>query len=459
MRPHVVNVRFYDLLENLFMVDSIAARIVTAPIETAFAQGWQLTSETDPDAASAWHEAAEQRYKLSEKIQQLLIDARLYGFAKLWLVTNGANDQPLAGLPTRVWTLWPVPPRDLTRHGEIRDVTDPAFGGAEHYLLRVTGAYAESPPTEVHASRLLTAVGSPLPKTLQRRHGVEGLSVLYRCLDKLKRYATAQAALATNVTQNGQPIYKIKNLMHVLDSSEGEAALRARFWLIDQVKSAINSVLLDSDGEEYERSQVDLSGVPESIDRIREDLSECSGIPITVLFGRSPAGLSATGESDLTIWYNHVQNYRSSYIEPLMAELIAQLAGDTQMPPLPKDWEIDWPQLDQPSAAELSKIRLETAQADAVYIQAGVFEPEAVAEVRSKPDGYQLEVPHDPEDGVSDNLALAVLSSLRSSKGALEENGQSTTNVPTPAESPASDVGSDRLREPGTASPSQPSDA
>lgn len=442
MRPCALDTRHYQLLEELFLVDSIAARIVNAPIAAAFAQGWSLTSETDPEAAQAFQEALEERFDFTAKVRQWAMGARLYGYSKLFPVVNQAHEKPLTKEPNRLFAFWVISPQDFTRYGEITDLTDPNFGHSEFYSVRVVGTYAESPPYEVHASRLHTMCGEDIPARLQRRHGIEGISVLYRCLDKLKRYAAASGALATNVVNSNQPVYKIKRLMSALDSEEGETALRARFFLMDQIKSAINSVLLDADGEDYQRVKTDFTGVPESVDRIREDIAECSGIPITVLFGRSPAGLSATGESDLKIWYNHVQNYRAGELEPAMTKLIELAANDTSIGALPDDWAIDWPQLDQPSAAELSKIRLETAQADVVYIQAGVFEPDAVAEVRSKPDGYQLEIPYDPEDGASGALVQAVLKNLGVS------NGQQNANVSAPTEQAAKGPGDDSPSEP-----------
>ncbi|MFP3681974.1 DUF1073 domain-containing protein, partial [Pseudomonas sp. SIMBA_041] len=52
------------------------------------------------------------------------------------------------------------------------------------------------------------------------------------------------------------------------------------------------------------------------------DISGASEIPVTRLFGRSPAGMNATGESDLQNYYEVVQQQQESTLGPILDKLL-----------------------------------------------------------------------------------------------------------------------------------------
>ncbi|MFQ8761936.1 MAG: anti-CBASS protein Acb1 family protein [Intestinimonas sp.] len=52
------------------------------------------------------------------------------------------------------------------------------------------------------------------------------------------------------------------------------------------------------------------------------DLSGASRIPVTKLFGRSPAGMNATGESDLRNYYDYVDTLREAKLRPILEKLL-----------------------------------------------------------------------------------------------------------------------------------------
>lgn len=56
------------------------------------------------------------------------------------------------------------------------------------------------------------------------------------------------------------------------------------------------------------------------------DLSGASRIPVTKLFGRSPAGMNATGESDLRNYYDYVDTLREAKLRPILEKLLPVLA-------------------------------------------------------------------------------------------------------------------------------------
>ena len=56
------------------------------------------------------------------------------------------------------------------------------------------------------------------------------------------------------------------------------------------------------------------------------NLCGASHYPMTKLFGRSPAGMNATGESDLKNYYDYVDSQREAKVRPVLQKLLPVLA-------------------------------------------------------------------------------------------------------------------------------------
>jgi phage-related protein (TIGR01555 family) len=79
-------------------------------------------------------------------------------------------------------------------------------------------------------------------------------------------------------------------------------------------------------------------------------------MPATKLFGRSPAGLNATGESDVRSWYDEVACYRTRQIKPGLGQLLAITDG---IAPDAIEFEPLWQESDAEQAATF-KTKIET---------------------------------------------------------------------------------------------------
>ncbi|MDR0067321.1 DUF1073 domain-containing protein, partial [Acinetobacter sp. 11520] len=63
--------------------------------------------------------------------------------------------------------------------------------------------------------------------------------------------------------------------------------------------------LMDAD-DTYEAHQYNFSGLDNILLQFGQQISGATGIPLVRLFGQSPAGLNATGESDLANYYDNI---------------------------------------------------------------------------------------------------------------------------------------------------------
>ena len=92
------------------------------------------------------------------------------------------------------------------------------------------------------------------------------------------------------------------------------------------------------------------------------NLCGASHYPMTKLFGRSPSGLNATGESDLQNYYDYVNSQREAKLRPALERLLPVIAMSA-WGMVPNNLEIDFPPLWSPTAkevAEIAKAKMET---------------------------------------------------------------------------------------------------
>jgi hypothetical protein len=117
-------------------------------------------------------------------------------------------------------------------------------------------------------------------------------------------------------------------------------------------------------------------------------LSLTTTIPVTILMGRSPAGMNATGESDLEMFYSRVENFRDLFVTPEAEKLIRYIfkAADGPFSGEPDNWHIKYkdPRSISPDKKiQDDKLRAET---DAIYLDRGVITEEECGVSRFGPD-------------------------------------------------------------------------
>lgn len=175
----------------------------------------------------------------------------------------------------------------------------------------------------VHESRCLLFKNGTLPQSSTRTE--------YRFFG-IPEYTRVHKSLQETVTSHGngtklldravQAIYKMNDLANLLETDEGEDKVLRRLQIIDMAKGIINSIAIDSDGEDYDYKQVTFSGVKDIIDSTCNMLSAVTNIPQTKLFGRSPAGENATGDGDMENYYSYVKKIQKLNLKKNLGVLI-----------------------------------------------------------------------------------------------------------------------------------------
>lgn len=390
----------FDQLRDLWFGDDLAAVAVEMLPKEARRPGWDITvtdADEDKKAAAADEDGTDLGTQLKDKLHDLDVDghlelagqyARAYGGGAVLLGVNDKQEDltkelDLNKVVSLDW-LTTLEARECIPRWAYGDPRAPKYGQPEIYQLTSrtvlpsrTGSYGVT-SIDVHESRLLIFDGirvSRYQNTSAR--GGWGESVLTRVWRVLRDFNTAWSAAGVLVSDFAQTVIKMAGLWAALDADGGQA-FEDRLTAMDVGRSTLNAITIDA-ADSFERQQTPLTGLPDLLEKFAVRLAAACGMPLTLLFGTSPAGMNATGESDIRFFYDRVDEYRQKRIKPALRRLIQILFRTLGNKREPAKWGLEFRPLWQESAKDLAGAMLTQAQADTAWITAGVLSPEEVA--------------------------------------------------------------------------------
>lgn len=344
-----------DQIVYAYQTSSLVRRMIDLPAEDSTREWreWQATAD-EIDAI----EAEEKRLRLKDKVLEARKLCRLIGGGAIYIgARRGDSAEPFE--PESVGKggieyLTVLSPYDLSGHDIERDPASRYFGQPRAWRLNLAGENM----LEVHPSRLVLFRGVRVPLrhlAMTGRHGW-GDSVLNGMLGSAQRVETAAMNANSLLYEAKVDVVKIPDLMSNLQVQGDEYTNRLlRRLTLAATGKGINGMLMLDKEEEYESKSASFGGLDAMLDRFMQLASADSGIPMTLLFGMSPAGMNATGESDIRNYYDRVAVEQSSYIEPEMSllddGLIVSALGRR-----PPEVHYNWRPLWQPTAAERAEI-------------------------------------------------------------------------------------------------------
>jgi phage-related protein (TIGR01555 family) len=386
-------------LSALYYGDDLAARMINAPVEEAFREGYQYAADDAPQAQE-FDEWARTTHLVDDdgtsKIEHGETWGRLFGGSLLVVGHDDSTqlDQPLdekrAG---KVLFVVNVDRRNAFAESFYTEL-GPKIGQVKQYLLNIQTAQSTKSAL-VHESRCVR-VGSTMTDVIKSRQFAGwDQPYLARPYRVLREFAQMSQAISLMMTDASQGVYAMKGLWSKL-ASPGAKDFHTRMQLVDMVRSIAKSIVVDADGESFTKVATSFASIPELHDRYQQRLSAACGIPVSILFGRSSAGMNATGDLDLESWAATVGSYQKKTVGPRLQRLYSLLALDRDSPsngrPI-KGAKIKWLPLRVPTGKELADEYLTRAQADAIYIENNVFAAQAVALARAGRGEYGTDVP------------------------------------------------------------------
>lgn len=381
-------------LEELFAGDGLGRRICELPAGEQTRKWVSISAEND---AGKLMLQRLQELGAQDAVTEALIWARLYGGAAILLgADDGASpEEPLNEDRIRSLGWLTVLHRyEIEVASKVSDPFARDYGRPETYRVVTAQESSESRAGSVfHASRCIRFDGARTPRERIERNGGWCDSVLSHVIDALRDTWASYDSAAALLTDFSQAVYKVKGLASIVASDQSKA-LERRMEIMDMCRSVLHAVIVDADGEDFERKTTSLGGLPEVLDRLQQLLSAVTGIPVTLLMGRSPAGMNATGESDIRVFYDTIQSEQENHLRPKLERLLSLVFRAKDGPTRgrePKGWSFSFNPLWQLTDKETAEVRKTQAEVDAVYITNGVVLPEEIRQSRFSGEAYSSE--------------------------------------------------------------------
>lgn len=381
-----------QLVEALYQIDDISAKIVDLPVNEMFREGFKINVPDDDGKISDWIFEGLERLKAVKYLEQLFKEGRLYGTSCLFFGSNGSQEATTPASPNQSLDYLRVIDRyRLNPSSDLeKDLSADDFGYPVFYNL-IGGIRDQS--LLIHKSWLYRFDGVKLPYNLMQMNQYWGDSVLSRPFRIIQIFNSAYFAVGGTVQDFNTPIIKLENLVEMIAQNKEEKIVK-RLALLMLTSSVFKGMVLQT-GESYERSTTNVSGVSDLVNSIKDRLATAAEIPHTILFSEAPGGsLGGTGTSEKMDWYDKIKAFQANIMTPALMEIIKRLCmakGSITKGIMPENVTIEYFPLWQPTEKEQIDTKKVQADIDQIYISTGVYQPEEVAVSRFGSGEYSFD--------------------------------------------------------------------
>lgn len=377
-------------IASIYVGNGLAKRYIDLVVDDMIRQWISIPEDTDGKVLNYL-----KALKAKKEFKNALRASKLFGGALIFMVIE---DGKLPNEPVDIKNIKAIHKlkyfsRKYVTIDSLNYYNDPTqtnYGDPQYFTVNVNGKM------EVfHESRCLVFTGEYYPQDeLAINPGYEkfwGLSILQSLHETFEDYGLALQALFRSLLKANIDVLKIKNLMQLLSSKDGQKQLDARAQIFDLAKSVSTTLLLDND-ESFESISQALTGVAEVFGKLQETLAGMTGTPSTVLFGTSPKGLQADGSGEMRIYYDKIKSDQEEDMLPQLEKLVDLIsyAQDAELSP-DEEYCIEFNSLWQQTDEQKVKMRAEQAKTDEIYINSGVVDPNEIRESRFGNGKYSVE--------------------------------------------------------------------
>ena len=387
----------YALLNSLYRNDWIAKKIIDSVAEDMTKNWYNLKGTLEPSQLSDY-EAAERKLHIRKVVLEALKWGRLFGGAAGVMVIDGQEDMLEEPLDMRmvvpdsfkgiiVADRWSgvYPSTEL-----VQDLSDADFGTPEYYEFTMANA-GDPTALRVHHSRVLRFIGRELPYIERMAETYWGASEIEHVFTELNKRNTTSENVANLVFQANLRTYKMSDLGQLLATSNAElqSQLYQTLKMQNFLMSNMGMNVMDKE-DDFQTNQYTFNGLSEIYEAFMNDIAGAAEIPATRLFGRSPAGMNATGESDLSNYYDRIAQLQEAQLRPVFEKLIPVMLM-SEFGAVPDDWDIEFNPIAETSEQEKSSLVQQSSGAIVSVFQAGLISQQtALKELRQSGMAYGM---------------------------------------------------------------------
>lgn len=343
----------YNLFTSLYRSSWIVRKIVDV-FPSDMVKNWiKFNSSLDPEKISKINSVI-RKTKTKEKIKEGLRWARLYGGAAGLILIDGDEDlsEPLdydtimlddyKGL--LIFDRWNGIYPDIELED---DISDEEYGYPKYYSISLSEAnsnlmlsYNKQDLVKVHHSRIVRFNGRDLPLWERQAEMFWGESEIEIVFEELKKRDNTSANIASLIFLANIRVLKMNDLGQLLGASTQKAQenLYKVLQAQNQLMSNMGIYVMDKD-DDFGSEQYSFGGLNDIYESFMLDIAGACEMPVTKLFGREPAGFNSTGESDLTQYYDTLEEKQETYLQQIIDKLLPIIFMST-LGAIPED--LDW---------------------------------------------------------------------------------------------------------------------
>jgi phage-related protein (TIGR01555 family) len=317
----------WQVLNSLYRSHWVVQKIINTIPQDMMKNGYDFQSDINPDQIQKISKVIRQT-RLHSKILNGLYWGRLYGGAAGIIMIDGEADRmdepldldrvmPGAFKGLLIMDRWSgiIPSADL-----ITDITDPDFGMPEYYEVTLSEGQGV---IQLHNSRVCRFSGREMPYLEKLAENYWGTSEMEHVFSELKKRDNVSWNIALLTFMANIRVMKIDGMEQLL-AYGGDKSQQALYNTLEGLNMMLNNngIQILGKDDSYESHQYTFSGLGEVYDRFMMDVSGACGIPVTKLFGRSPAGMNSTGDADMDNYYDTIEQSQESQLRPVLDKLL-----------------------------------------------------------------------------------------------------------------------------------------
>lgn len=200
----------------------------------------------------------------------------------------------------------------------------------------------------VHASRLVTMYANEPPQLLKPAYNFLGIPQAQILWDYVMHWNACRVTAQEMMRKMSLLIY-YTNAQERMASMNGVSELDTVMQMLQHYRDNNSIFLANSDTDRVDNVQVGIGGVTDVVRQAQEMIAAVNRTPAVKLFGISPSGFNATGESDLRNYNDHIKSQQELYRPAVTRCLKAiQLATFGEIDP---KITFDWNELDMDNEA------------------------------------------------------------------------------------------------------------
>lgn len=349
----------YTLINDLYRSHWVVRKIIDSVPEDMVKNWINITTQLEPEQLKRL-DRLQRNTRVKRDILKALKWGRLYGGAGAVVIIEGHEDilhealdydyiLPGSFKGLLVGDRWTglFPSAEV-----IDDITSPEFGLPKYYEWTLETGKA----MRVHHTRVLRFTGRELPLLERYAEIGWGSSEIEIIFDELKKRDNASGNISYLLFLANLRILKMSDLGETLaiGDEESQTDLYNTVSRLNQMMTSMGIYVMDRE-DNFETHQYSFSGINEVYESFMLDLSGAADMPVTKLFGRSPAGFNATGESDMKNYYDMISQKQVSQLDPALDKLLPVMCI-SELGFIPDDLDYKYNPIMEPSEDELANI-------------------------------------------------------------------------------------------------------